>query len=69
MKRARKSLTLGLGLLILAAAAYGCSYNELPPKTDDVTTDYVLPQGEIPTAEEYAEVEAIRTEYRNSTGQ
>lgn len=69
MKRDKKNITLGLGLFILAAASYSCSYNELPPKTDDVTTDYVLPQGEIPTAEEYAEVEAIKAEYRNSTGQ
>jgi len=41
----------------------GCSYNELPPKTDDATTDYILPKGTVPTAEESAYVESLRNEY------
>lgn len=44
----------------------GCSYNELPPKTDDATTDYILPKGTVPTAEETAAVAALREEYRTS---
>ena len=41
-------------VLILTAAAVltGCAYDELPPKTDDITTSYVLPKGEEPSAEE-----------------
>ena len=42
-----------------------CSYNELPPKTDDATTTYTLPNGEIPTAEE----KAVQTEARNEYNQ
>ena len=40
-----------------------CSYNEQPPKTDDASTNYVLPVGEVPTDAEYAYVQAVRDEY------
>ena len=43
-----------------------CSYNELPPKTDDITTSYVLPKGELPSAEEKAAVAAAKAEYEES---
>ncbi len=47
--------------MAILGLASGCSYNELPPKTDDATTTYTLPNGEIPTAEE----KAVQTEARN----
>ena len=43
----------------------GCSYNELPPKTDDATNTYTLPKGVLPTAEERAVQQAARDEYNN----
>lgn len=43
----------------------GCKYNELPPKTDDATTTYTLPAGEIPSAEE----KAVQTQARNEYNQ
>ena len=55
-------LVFGIAAILLG----GCSYNELPPKTDDATTDYILPAGTIPTAEETAAVQALREEYENA---
>lgn len=46
----------------------GCSYDELPPKTDDATTDYILPKGTMPSAEETEYVKAIRAEYNEAAG-
>ena len=60
----RITLALGIAVILLC----GCSYNELPPKTDDATTDYLLPSGTVPTAEENAAVQALREEYENATG-
>ena len=55
-------------IYILSAAALlaGCSYDELPPKTDDITTSYVLPKGVKPSADEEAFVAAAKAEYENS---
>lgn len=50
-------------LTVAFAALSGCSYDELPPKTDDITTSYVLPKGTIPSAEEKAAVAAAKEEY------
>ncbi len=58
----RITLALGIAVILLC----GCSYNELPPKTDDATTDYILPSGTVPTAEENAAVQALREEYENA---
>ena len=44
----------------------GCAYNELPPKTDDITTSYVLPKGEIPTSAERSAVASAKAEYENA---
>lgn len=53
--------------LCSAAAALllfsGCSYNELPPKTGDAADVYVLPAGELPTAEERAVMQTAKDEY------
>ena len=55
-------------ILLLAAASFasGCSYDELPPKTDDATTDYILPRGVQPTQEETDSVKAARAEYQEA---
>lgn len=53
-----------LTLAIIALSA--CSYNELPPKTDDITTSYVLPKGVKPTQSEQAVVDAAKAEYEAS---
>ena len=44
----------------------GCAYDELPPKTDDITTSYVLPKGEVPTAAERAVAAAAKAEYEDA---
>ena len=55
-------------LMILSTIAIltGCAYDELPPMTDDITTNYVLPIGEEPTAEEMESVLASIAEYEES---
>ena len=53
-------------ILLLAAAS---SYDELPPKTDDATTDYILPRGVQPTQEETDSVKAARAEYQEAIKQ
>ena len=55
-------------LLCTAAllAAAGCSYQELPPRTDGSAAEYQSPQPSFPTAEEKAAAEAARAEYENA---
>lgn len=53
-------------IFAVISALSACSYNELPPKTDDITTSYVLPKGELPTAAEKNEVAAAKAEYEES---
>lgn len=43
-----------------------CTYNELPPKTENASTNYILPKGEIPTEAEKAEVAKIKEEYNSA---
>ncbi len=45
----------------------GCSYSELPPKTDDATTDYIVPQGVLPSEQERTYVNQAKEEYENAT--
>lgn len=51
-------------LTLVLSFLFGCSYNELPPKTDDITTNYVLPKGEFPTSQEKSQVSAAKQEYQ-----
>ena len=51
--------------IIFALLATGCSYEKLPPKTDSSTSQYVLPKGEIPSAEDRDALADIRAEYDN----
>ena len=53
---------LSAGMLLTS----GCTYDELTPKTDNITSDYVTPKGVLPTADESAAVRAIREEYNQS---
>ena len=50
-------------LLIFVFLLAGCGYEKLPPKTENSATQYVLPKGEIPTAEDREAVAEIRAEY------
>lgn len=52
-----------LAVVFVGTTLYGCSYNELPPKTSDASKSYIKPKGEIPTAAEREEVKAIKAEY------
>lgn len=51
----------------MVAGICSCSYEEQPPKTTDSDSNYVLPAGEIPDAEEIAIVNAARMEYEDAT--
>ena len=57
-----KIFLLTLTILLMC----GCSYNELPPKTDDITNEYVLPKGVKPTQSEMDAVTAAKAEYESS---
>ncbi len=61
-KRAIKLLFITGSIIILSA----CSFEELPPKTDNDSSTYVLPKGEVPTADELNTVNNIRSEYDES---
>ena len=45
----------------------GCTYNELPPKTDDASINYLEPKGVLATQEERDIVEAAKDEYEKAT--
>lgn len=55
-----KTLTRILAGVIFAVS---CGYESEPPLTESARSTYVLPKGEVPTAEEAAQAEAARTEY------
>lgn len=52
-----------LAVVSAGVSLCGCSYNELPPKTEDAESSYIKPKGEIPTDAERDEVKAIKAEY------
>ena len=58
----KKIFTIFVGVAVLS----GCAYNELPPKTDDITTSYVLPKGVKPSQDELDFVNAAKAEYEAS---
>jgi hypothetical protein len=62
----KKSILIAVITLFCLVALSGCNYAELPPKTDDVTYDFVLPKGEVPSASELETLHLIRDEYNNS---
>lgn len=53
---------------MLAVLVTGCKYDEKPPRTEVSASDYVLPQGELPTDAERQAVEAARAEYNEAVG-
>lgn len=69
MNKDTNIFTITATLLAAAALLCSCSYNELPPKTDDATTDYILPAGTLPSADELATVRALKEEYENAIAQ
>lgn len=59
-------------LLVAAGAAAaltscGGKYDETPPINDGYASKFILPSPTLLTAEEKAEVEALRAEYNEST--
>jgi hypothetical protein len=58
----KKIFAIFVGVAVLS----GCAYNELPPKTDDITTSYVLPKGVKPSQTELDFVNAAKAEYEAS---
>lgn len=62
-----KKIILTFALVSLAVLLNGCTYEEQPPKTTDSNSNYVLPAGEIPSAEEIDIVNAARMEYEDAT--
>lgn len=61
-KTMKKIFAIFVGVAVLS----GCAYNELPPKTDDITTSYVLPKGVKPSQDELDFVNAAKAEYEAS---
>lgn len=53
-------------LLSVLLTAHSCGYKELPPKTDNISANYILPQGEVPTEAELMELEKIKAEYNEA---
>ena len=64
MKTKIKLISALVALAAACLAAGGCTYDKLPPKTGSSNRTYLLPKGELPTAEESAEVAAAREAYR-----
>lgn len=62
----KKKIILPALLLLLLSAVTGCSYKEEPDRTNDATTSYVTPKGDLPSAEERAYVQALVDEYNKS---
>ena len=56
----------GIIMIVLLAVCHSCDYNELPPKTDDASTGYRLPKGEVPTAADLDTQTALKKEYNDA---
>lgn len=63
MKAYRKKYLIFALSASLCLSLHGCGYEEEPPKTDDATSELILPKGEIPSAEERSVVNAAKEEY------
>ena len=61
----KRKISIFVGLIAASLLMAGCSYEAMPPKTADGTSDYVLPKGEVPTEAEMQVVSAAREEYSN----
>jgi hypothetical protein len=62
----KKIITI-IACALIIGILNSCKYEELPPKTDNASSNYILPKGEIPTAEEREIVNNIKNEYIQST--
>ena len=63
MKSYRKEYLIFALSAFLCLSLHGCGYDEEPPKTDDATTELILPKGEIPSSEERSIVNEAKAEY------
>lgn len=61
----RKALAIGVALVSICLG--GCTYDTLPPKTDDANSNYVVPKGTVPSDADKALLETIRAEYEANT--
>ena len=52
--------------IIASVALVSCEYDELPPKTDDSSTGYILPKGLVPTIIELDFQSALKKEYNQA---
>ncbi len=68
MKTDFRKLIVILLVGIIASGICGCTYDEKPPKTDDASSNYVLPGGERLSDEEIAAVTAAKAEYDEAVG-
>ena len=58
-------LKILLLIAVMGLLASSCTYEELPPKTDDVSKDFILPKGEVPTSAELQQLYHIKEQYKN----
>ena len=63
MKSYRKKYLIFALAAFLCLSLHSCGYEEEPPKTDDATTELILPKGELPSAQERSAVNEAKAEY------
>lgn len=63
--KARKFYIFVSAVALLALSS--CSYEAQPPKTRGASSNYVLPAGEVPNADEIEMVNQARMEYEDAT--
>lgn len=64
--RINRNIFAILAFAMLMLSLCGCSYNELPPKTDDSAKSYIKPKGTVPTQAERDAVKAAKAEYEEA---
>lgn len=62
----KKRIVAVVLLTIVLLLAVSCTYDEQPARTNDATTSYVTPKGELPTAQEKEYVQSLIDEYNKS---
>ncbi len=62
----RRKIIYIFTICLAAATMQSCKYNELPPKTDDASSEYIIPKGVVPSAAEIEEQNAAKKEYNES---
>lgn len=62
-----KKIIIFVSIVAMSLGISACSYEQQPPKTTDSSSNYVLPTGEVPNADELLIVKAARKEYDDAT--